>query len=179
MRRTRRGKLLMHDGWHDRVTGRVIIVLAMLCALTAVAAFFSRAYAAEVLPGAVRDVPASAAATADLQQAGQKTSRASVYTTASDFEVAVTHYRKIGKAIELPEPLKTGTKLPDGRTVRYFWCTLDGAATIAKSKRWVSIQKPFVGGVHFEGLKPVYTDIRDLTAITITESESGSLGKGK
>jgi hypothetical protein len=48
---------------------------------------------------------------------------------------------------------------------------LDDAADITTSKRWVTIQHPFIGSVDFKGGAPAYSDIRDITAIVLTENK--------
>jgi len=67
--------------------------------------------------------------------------------------------------------MKKGTKLPNGQELMSVYFIFDGAASIANSKSWAKVQRPYVGTVKMQGTTPEYSDIRDVTAIVATQKK--------
>jgi hypothetical protein len=82
----------------------------------------------------------------------------------------VAFYKGFAKEYRMPG-MPGGVKLPTGQEMQQTFLILDGAADITTSKRWVTVQHPFIGSVDFKGGAPEYSDIRDITAIVLTESK--------
>ena len=47
----------------------------------------------------------------------------------------------------------------------------DGAKDIATSKSWASVQRPCVSSMKMKGMVPEYHDIRNVTAIVVTQKK--------
>ena len=94
-----------------------------------------------------------------------------IATTADPFEKVLAFYAAAGQEFRMPSPrgaADTGyeRELPGGGPkVKQATVILDGAASIATSKDWVSITRPFIFSTRMEGGKMIYTDVRDVTAI--------------
>ena len=78
-----------------------------------------------------------------------------VYTTGDSLDKVYTFYKSMYKESTMRS---TGPKLPSGQQVKWFFFILDGETTLAKSKLWLKIQRPYVGGADGQ-------DIRDITII--------------
>ncbi len=78
-----------------------------------------------------------------------------VYTTGDSLDKVYAFYKGMYKEFSMRS---TGPKLPSGQQVKWYFFILDGGTTLANSKLWMKIQRPYVGGA--DG-----TDIRDLTII--------------
>jgi hypothetical protein len=92
------------------------------------------------------------------------------YLTKDSFEKVVAFYKGFAREYRMPS-VPGGVKLPTGQEMQQTFLILDGAADITTSKRWVTVQHPFVGSVDFKGGAPAYSDIRDITAIVFTENK--------
>ncbi len=137
----------------------LLLAIGMACSVLARAGDF-KAY-----PSAQLDAKASQDATAAAAAAGLP-QKSTIYTSTDSFEKVVAFYEPLATAMTLPAGLAKGVKLPDGRSTQIAWLSLDGAKSIAEAKRWIAIQFPYVGSTGTGG-KP--QDIRDVTAITLTE----------
>ncbi len=78
-----------------------------------------------------------------------------VYTTGDGLDQVYTFYKSRYKEITMRS---TGPKLPSGQQVKWYFFILDGGTTLANSKLWMKIQRPYVGGTDGQ-------DIRDVTII--------------
>ncbi len=78
-----------------------------------------------------------------------------VYTTGDSLDKVYAFYKGMYKEFSMRS---TGPTLPSGQQVKWYFFILDGGTTLANSKLWMKIQRPYVGGA--DG-----TDIRDLTII--------------
>ena len=147
-----------------RKLGRRVLVLLALGALGATVSFAGEF---KPYPNAQLDAKASQDATAAAVGAGLS-QRSTIYTSTDSFEKVVAFYKPLATEIALPASLAKGVQLPDGRSTRVAWLAVDGAKSIAESKRWLAIQFPYVGSV---GAGGKFQDIRDVTSITLTESK--------
>jgi hypothetical protein len=78
-----------------------------------------------------------------------------VYTTGDSLDKVYAFYKGIYKEF----PMRSaGMKLPSGQDVKWFFFIVDSGTTLANSKLWMKIQRPYVGGA--DG-----SDIRDTTII--------------
>jgi len=137
-----------------------IAVFALTVALLAISA---AGQTFKVYPGA-KKLEKESAEIAKTLPAG---SEGSVYVTNDSYEKVVAFYKGIGKEYTMPYMKKT-TKLPTGQELMSVYFIFDGAASIATSKNWAKVQRPYVGSVKMNGMTPEYSDIRDVTAIVTT-----------
>ena len=78
-----------------------------------------------------------------------------VYSTADALDKVSGFYKGLYKEIAMRT---SGPKLPSGEQVRWAFFTIDGAPSLAQSKYWMKVQRPYVGGADGK-------DIRDVTVI--------------
>jgi hypothetical protein len=78
-----------------------------------------------------------------------------VYTTNDSLDKVYAFYKSVYKESTMRN---TGPTLPSGQQVKWFFFILDGGTTLANSKLWLKIQRPYVGGADGK-------DIRDVTII--------------
>src|ERR1039457_7613622 len=78
-----------------------------------------------------------------------------VYTTGDSLDKVYAFYKGMYKEIAMRS---TGPKLPSGQQVKWYFFILDGGTTLANSKFWMKIQRPYVGGA-------ANSDVRDITVI--------------
>ena len=78
-----------------------------------------------------------------------------VYTTGDSLDKVYTFYKGLYKEYTMRS---TGPKLPSGQQVKWYFFIIDGGTTLANSKLWMKIQRPYVGGADGQ-------DIRDITII--------------
>jgi hypothetical protein len=81
--------------------------------------------------------------------------QSAVYTTGDALDKVYTFYKGLYKEYTMRS---TGPKLPSGQQVKWAFFILDGGTTLANSKLWLKIQRPYVGGADGQ-------DIRDITLI--------------
>jgi hypothetical protein len=89
-----------------------------------------------------------------------------VYTTPDPFDKVVAFYSKNGREFK---PIGSRTrKLPNGQEMKDAFFLLDEGESLATSKRWVKLQRPYLGqyGLARNGAQ---SDIRDVTAIVLTK----------
>ena len=78
-----------------------------------------------------------------------------VYTTGDALDKVYAFYKSLYKEYTMRS---TGPKLPSGQQVKWAFFILDGGTTLANSKLWLKIQRPYVGGADGQ-------DVRDMTLI--------------
>jgi hypothetical protein len=83
-----------------------------------------------------------------------------VYTTSDGFDKVYAFYKTLYKEFAMSSQ---PPKLPSG-SIKWAFFILDGGTTLANSKYWMKIQRPYVGGV--DG-----SDVRDLTVIQTVRSK--------
>jgi hypothetical protein len=84
-----------------------------------------------------------------------------VYTTSDAFDKVYAFYKGLYNEYTM---MHGGPKLPSGQQIRWAFFILDGGKDLAKSKYWMKIQRPYVGGT--DG-----SDIRDITVIQTVRSK--------
>jgi hypothetical protein len=120
-------------------------------------------------PGAQVDEYATAAANRRLAGTGQPAARTTIYATIDDYDKVFAFYRKQGRVFALAKGLGAATRLPEGKKLRQSYVLLDGADGLAKSRRWVKIQSPYVGPLWKSELRPGEAPLKELTAILYSE----------
>jgi hypothetical protein len=119
-------------------------------------------------PGAKIDQKATKEATELLKQAGMG-GKATIYTTGGSFEKVNGFYKGIAKEFKMPGE-EGAKRLPSGQELKEAYFIFDGAADIATSKLWIKIQRPYIGSVEIgKDFQVKYKDVRDVTAITVSE----------
>jgi hypothetical protein len=83
-----------------------------------------------------------------------------IYLTDDSFDKVYAFYKGLYKEF----PMHGGSKLPSGQQIKWGFFILDGGADLAKSKYWMKIQRPYVGGADGK-------DIRDTTVIQTVQSK--------
>ena len=78
-----------------------------------------------------------------------------VYTTTDPFDKVYAFYKGLYKEYPMRS---TGPKLPSGQQIKWAFFIVDGGTTLANSKFWMKIQRPYVGGADGQ-------DVREITLI--------------
>ena len=123
-------------------------------------------------PGATRYTPPDTEATRQFTDALRPDMKIAAWLSDDSFEQVLGFYRAIGKEYTPPKKPAEG-KLPSGQHLRKAFVIFDGASDLVTSHQWISIQRPFIGGVTRQGEKLEYQDVRDVTEIVLTEKTSG------
>ena len=84
-----------------------------------------------------------------------------VYTTSDAFDKVYAFYKSLYKEFAMS---RQPPKQPSGGQPKWAFFILDGGTTLANSKYWMKIQRPYVGGT--DG-----SDIRDITVIQTVRSK--------
>jgi hypothetical protein len=84
-----------------------------------------------------------------------------VYTTDDAFDKVYAFYKGLYKEYTM---MRGTPRLPSGQQLKWAFFILDGAQDFSKSKYWMKIQRPYVGGADSK-------DIRDLTVIQTVRSK--------
>jgi len=84
-----------------------------------------------------------------------------VFTTSDPLDKVYAFYKPLYKESTMRS---SGPKLPSGQQVKWYFFILDGGTTLANSKLWMKIQRPYVGGTDGQ-------DVRDVTLIQTVRSK--------
>jgi hypothetical protein len=106
----------------------------------------------KVYPGSKVDEGASREASATVP--GKESL---VYTTPDGLDKVSAFYKGLYKEITMRS---SGPTLPSGEQVRWIFFAIDGETSLAKSKFWMKVQRPYVGG----------TDGKDIRQITVIQT---------
>ena len=123
-----------------------------------------------VYPGATKFTPPASQENREAMKALPPDTQASYYLTDDSFEKVVAFYKCHAKEYTMPFA-KKGGKLPNGQELKEAYFIFDAAKDLMTSKNWAKIQRPYIGAVGFKGGMPEYHDIRDVTAIVVTEKK--------
>jgi len=143
-----------------------------LCALVAVtlsAAASERVF--KIYPRATPYTPAETEQNRQFSSALRPGTKISAYLSSDSFEKVVAFYRGIGKEYK-PNTKPVEPELPQGQHLQKTFLILDGAANLVSSRKWVSVQRPFLGSVRLKNGQPEYGDVRVVTEIVLTEKEA-------
>jgi hypothetical protein len=121
-------------------------------------------------PGATRYNPPDTKETRDAMKALPAGTTTATYTTTDSFEKVVAFYKGSAREYQIPG-MRSGGKLPNGQEMKHTFLIFDAAADITTSRSWAKVQHPFIGSVDFKAGAPEYKDIRDVTAIVLTEKK--------
>ena len=89
-----------------------------------------------------------------------------VYTTADPFEKVFASFQKKGREIKVIG--SRARKLPNGQELRDAFFLLDEAQDLASSKKWVKLQRPYLGQYGLARNSAGQYDIQDVTAIVLS-----------
>jgi hypothetical protein len=92
-----------------------------------------------------------------------------VYTSADSFVQVCAFFRKNGK--EYKTVGGGARKLPNGQTLQDAFFLLDGAQNLALSKRWVKIQRPYLGEYGLTRGAVEKNNLREVTAIILVKKK--------
>ncbi len=123
--------------------------------------------AARVYPGAKLDKTATEQA--KMGPAVQTEFEVTVYTTADGFDKVYGFFQKGGK--EYKAIGSRARKLPNGKELRDAFFILDDGQDLVTSKRWVKIQRPYIGQYGLGRNGAGQNDIKDITAIVLTRKK--------
>jgi len=125
----------------------------------------------KLYPGAKIDEKATKKAMDGAVGAKTPDVKPAIYTTSDSFEKVASFYKGISKEYMMPRASGTSGK-PKKREGYDLWeayFIFDGAKDLSTSKLWIKVQRPYIGGVKMEGLQAKYEDVRDITAIVVSE----------
>jgi hypothetical protein len=131
---------------------------SLLLASLLVAAFSMPCPAQEFKPYAGAKLDEKASREASAAAPGKQSE---VYTTNDSLDQVYALYKGMYKEMAMRSG---GPKLPSGQQVKWYFFILDGGTTLANSKFWMKIQRPYVGGADS-------SDVRDLTVIQTVRSK--------
>jgi hypothetical protein len=122
---------------------------------------------ARVYPGARLD--RGATEQAKIEPGVQPDQEVTVYTTGDAFETVYGYFQKNGKEFKIIG--SRARKLPNGKELRDAIFILDDGQDLTSSKRWVKIQRPYIGQFGLGRNGAGQNDIRDITAIVLTRKK--------
>lgn len=122
-------------------------------------------------PGAKLDEGATQKSQQSLAASGLKNRQVRIFTTGDAFEKVCSFYRDKGTPYQMPGREGEVEKLPSGEELKETYFIFDGAPDLGSSKMWAKIQRPYIGGMKMTGLSVEYEDVRNVTAIVVTEGK--------
>ena len=139
---------------------RVVICLSL-------AAIGMGQQANRVYPGARIDQAATN--TARTVASSRPDFETTVYTSTDSFDRVYAFFKRTAKEYKV---IGSGVrKLPNGQTLQDAFFLLDSAPSLADSKRWVKIQRPYIGEYGLAHGTPTKDDVRDITAIILVRKK--------
>jgi len=121
-------------------------------------------------PGATKYTPPDTKENREMMKAMPPGTTSTAYITKDAYEKVVAFYKGSAKEYKMPG-MPANRKLPSGQEMKQTFLIFDGAADITTSKSWAKVQNPFIGSVDFKGGAPVYSDVRDVTEIVLSEKK--------
>ena len=121
-------------------------------------------------PGATKYTPPDTKENREMMKAMPPGITSTAYITKDAYEKVVAFYKGSAKEYKMPG-MPANRKLPTGQEMKQTFFIFDGAADITTSKSWAKVQNPFIGSVDFKGGAPVYSDVRDVTEIVLSEKK--------
>jgi len=121
-------------------------------------------------PGATKYTPPDTKENREMMKAMPPGTTSTAYITKDAYEKVVAFYKGSAKEYKMPG-MPANRKLPTGQEMKQTFFIFDGAADITTSKSWAKVQNPFIGSVDFKGGAPVYSDVRDVTEIVLSEKK--------
>jgi len=121
-------------------------------------------------PGATKYTPPDTKENREMMKAMPPGTTSTAYITKDSYEKVVAFYKGSAKEYKMPG-MPANRKLPTGQEMKQTFFIFDGAADITTSKSWAKVQNPFIGSVDFKGGAPVYSDVRDVTEIVLSEKK--------
>jgi hypothetical protein len=129
-------------------------------------------------PGAKIDEKETKKANEMAAAAKMVKTKITIYTTQDSFDKVFAFYKGIAKEYTMPRESKTNLpKTKSGQTLKDAFFIFDGSKDITTSKLWVLVQRPYMGRMKADSpenpkfLDQLYEDIRDVTAIMVTENK--------
>jgi hypothetical protein len=120
-----------------------------------------------IYPGAKLDKAATEQA--KTGPAAQPDSEVTVYTTPDAFDKVYGFFQKSGR--EYKAIGSRVRKLPNGKELRDAFFILDDGRDLVTSKRWVKLQRPYLGQYGLGRNGAGQDDIKDITAIVLTRKK--------
>lgn len=139
-----------------------VVVIVLLVVISTAAQTF------KVYPGATKSTAPDNKESKEAAKSLPPGTEGSVYFTSDSFEKVVAFYKGFAKEYTMPG-MKKGGKLPSGQEMMSAFFIFDGAADIATSRNWAKVQRPYIGSFKMNGMTPEYSDVRDVTAIVVTQ----------
>jgi hypothetical protein len=144
------------------------VMASLALALTAGAA----EEAFKLYPGASKYTPPDTAETRQWASALPPGMKITAYVTNDSFEKVVAFYRGLGRPYTNPNT-PVGEKLPNGQRIEKAFVIFDDAPDPRTSRRWISIQHPFIRWVSGKkGGAAGHRDVTDVTEIVLTEKQA-------
>ena len=144
------------------------VMASLALALTAGAA----EEAFKLYPGASKYTPPDTAETRQWASALPPGMKITAYVTNDSFEKVVAFYRGLGRPYTNPNT-PVGEKLPNGQRIEKAFVIFDDATDLRTSRRWISIQHPFIRWVSGKkGGAAGHRDVTDVTEIVLTEKQA-------
>ena len=144
------------------------VMASLALALTAGAA----EEAFKLYPGASKYTPPDTAETRQWASALPPGMKITAYVTNDSFEKVVAFYRGLGRPYTNPNT-PVGDKLPNGQRIEKAFVIFDDATDLRTSRRWISIQHPFIRWVSGKkGGAAGHRDVTDVTEIVLTEKQA-------